>query len=919
MENKKKLFLIDAYSIIYRSYFAFIRNPRYNSKGLNTSSIYGFVNVIIDIVKNGQPDYLAVAFDLGGLTFRHQLYSDYKANRQETPEDIRKSIPYIREMLEKFQIRVFEKQGFEADDIIGTLSKMAENEGFEVFMVTPDKDYCQLVTDAVKIFKPKSSGGEYEVLGKEEIQKRFEIQSPEQFIDILALMGDSSDNIPGAPGVGEKTAIKLIGEFHSLDNIYQHLDHLKGKVKETLSAYKEQVYLSKKLAAIKTDIPLEVNWELLKTRNPVKQQLLPLFEELEFKSIIKRLFDENQVAAQPYQTSLFDTPENGSQPTETTFDDIQSVPHHYQLVEDEKMLQQLIVDIKNTGYCCVDTETTSLDIFNASLVGISIAVQPHEAFFIPVMHGKIDPVIDKIRPVLEDKQIRKIGQNIKFDYQVLKQHGIDMQGFEFDTMIAHYLLQPELKHNLDFLAETCLQYRKITTESLIGPKGKLQSSMDTVPVSLIKDYACEDADITLQLYHYFRDEFKDKKPAYLLYQVEMPLIEVLAGMELNGVMIDSIALHEYAVVLRKEIIEIEEKIYQMAGFSFNVSSPKQLGEVLFDHLKIDKPAELTKTKQYSTSEETLEKLSGKHPVIELILEYRGLKKLLNTYVEALPKLIKPKTGRLHTSFNQTKTSTGRLSSTNPNLQNIPIRDEKGREMRKAFIPEDGFYLLSADYSQIELRLMAHMSSDTSMIEAFNNGRDIHAETASKIFKVAPEEVSKDMRRKAKTANFGIIYGISSFGLSQRLKISRTEAKELIDGYFLNFPAVKAYMDASILKARQQGFVETLFGRRRYLPDINSKNANVRGLAERNAINAPIQGSAADIIKIAMVSIFNEMKKRRMKSRMLLQVHDELVFEAEKSELDELISLVKDKMEKAANLKVPLIADTGYGNNWLEAH
>lgn len=923
MTALKTFYLIDAYALIYRSYYAFIKNPRYNSKGLNTSASFGFVNTLIDIIKNRKPDYLAVAFDLSGPTFRHQMYPQYKANRQETPEDIKISIPIIRNLLQAFQIPIVEMPGFEADDVIGTLAKLGETKNMDVFMITPDKDYCQLVSEKINIIKPKSFSSEYEVLSNKDILQKFEISDPVQFIDILALMGDTSDNVPGAPGIGEKTAMKLISQYNNIENLFQNIQNLKGKQKEIIEQYKDQILLSRKLVTIDINVP--GNWDVdeFVCKPPQTEKLKAILEELEFKTVIKRLFDSvpTPVSYAPVQASLFDLPEVQA-PEPSHLDSIENTEHNYVLLDDLQKIRDFVTEVGTPEVLCFDTETTGLDVHSAELVGLSFSVKEGQAFYIPVPANaeQAKQILDILKPVLENSEIKKTGQNIKFDYQILLRYNIVVRGLYFDTMVAHYLLQPELKHNLDFLAEIYLNYKKVTTESLIGEKGKNQGNMRQVSLDKIKDYACEDADITFRLYQKLKREFNTGKLQFLLNDIEMPLVEVLAGMENAGVKIDKKALDAYAEDLRTEILKMESEIFQLAGMEFNIASPKQLGEVLYERLKIGNDPELTKTKQFSTSEETLEKLHDKHPIIAQILEYRSFRKLLSTYVEALPKLIHPLTGRVHTSYNQTITATGRLSSTNPNLQNIPIRDDKGKEIRKAFIPGGSdFILFSADYSQIELRLMAHLSQDVGMIEAFSQNRDIHAETASKIFKLPLNEVSKDMRRQAKTANFGIIYGISSFGLSQRLKISRSEAKSLIDKYFENYPMVKTFMDSNIREARSKGYVETMFGRKRYLPDINSRNATVRGLAERNAINAPIQGSAADIIKIAMVQIQNEFKNLNLKSRMILQVHDELIFDVFIPEKEIVQKIVTQKMESAAKISVPLLVEGGFGQNWLEAH
>lgn len=924
--NSKKLFLIDAFALIYRSYFAFIRNPRFNSKGVNTSAALGFANTLVQLLENDQPEYIGVVFDMSKPTFRHELFPEYKANRQEMPEDLRKSIPYIRKLIEAFRIPIIEMEGFEADDIIGTLARKASEEGFTTYMMTPDKDYAQLVTDSILMYKPGKSGNENEVWGIEEVKQNFGIESPMQVIDILGLMGDSADNIPGCPGIGPKNAQKLISDFGSIDGIYQNLDQLKGKQKENLETYEEQVRLSKLLATIVLDVPIEFEETALRMDDPDFQSLKALFEDLEFRQLGERLkLNENSVTTTQNATQgtlfSFEEPANLTNSTKKT-ETIQTTPHQYYLVENEMQRASLRAELSIQSEFCFDTETTGLDPHAAELVCLSFSFRKHEAFcvLVPNKKEKVIEILEEFRAVFEDERITKIGQNIKYDLLMLKQYGFEVKGKLFDTMLAHYLIQPETKHNLDYLCEIYLNYEKIPTESLIGAKGKNQLSMRSAEPSKLMDYACEDADLTLQLKDVLAAELDQHGLTSLFESLEMPLVPVLTDMEMAGVKLDPDSLNQYAGELREQIIKLEAEIIELAGVEFNVSSPKQLGEILFEKLKIDPNAKLTKTKQYSTNEEVLQQLLHKHPIVGKILEYRGLKKLLNTYVETLPLLINPRTGKIHTSYNQAVTATGRLSSNNPNLQNIPIRDENGREIRKSFIPSDENHLfLSADYSQIELRIMAALSKDEQMLEAFRNDQDIHSITAAKIYKVAVEEVTSDMRRKAKTANFGIIYGISAFGLSQRLNISRTEAKELIDGYFENFPRVREYMELSIDKARKNGYVETIMGRRRYLADINSNNAVVRGMAERNAINAPIQGSAADIIKLAMISIHEEFRKRGLLSRMVLQVHDELNFDVLAEELPEVEQIVKQKMESAVELEVPLTIEMKSAKNWLDAH
>ena len=925
-DNTKKLFLIDAYALIYRSYFAFIRNPRFNSKGVNTSAALGFANTLVQLLENDKPEYIGVVFDMSKPTFRHELFPEYKANRQEMPEDLRKSIPYIRKLIEAFRIPIIEMEGFEADDVIGTLARKASDEGFTTYMMTPDKDYAQLVTDSILMYKPGKSGNDNEVWGIEEVKQNFGIDSPLQVIDILGLMGDSADNIPGCPGIGPKNAQKLISDFGSIDGIYQNLDQLKGKQKENLETYEEQVRLSRHLATIVLDVPIEFEETALKMDEPDSVALKALFEDLEFRQLTDRLkLNENTAGPTPKATQgslfTFDDPVNQSTITKKT-ETINTTPHQYYLVENEMQRASLRAELSVQTEFCFDTETTGLDPHAAELVCLSFAFRKHEAYcvLLPNDREKTIKILEEFRAVFEDDRIVKIGQNIKYDLLMLKQYGFEVKGRLFDTMLAHYLIQPETRHNLDYLCEIYLNYEKIPTEAIIGSKGRNQLSMRSAETSKLMDYACEDADLTLQLKDVLAAELEQHGLTTLFESLEMPLVPVLTDMEMAGVKLDPDSLNQYAGELREQIIKLENEIIELAGVEFNVSSPKQLGEILFDKLKIDPNAKMTKTKQYSTNEEVLQQLLHKHPIVGKVLDYRGLKKLLNTYVETLPLLINPRTGKIHTSYNQAVTATGRLSSNNPNLQNIPIRDENGREIRKSFIPSDEQHLfLSADYSQIELRIMAALSKDEQMLEAFRNDQDIHSITAAKIYKVAIEEVTPDMRRKAKTANFGIIYGISAFGLSQRLNISRSEAKELIDGYFENFPRVREYMELSIDKARKTGYVETIMGRRRYLADINSNNAVVRGMAERNAINAPIQGSAADIIKLAMISIHKAFGERGLLSRMVLQVHDELNFDVLAEELPEVEQIVKQKMESAVELEVPLTIEMKSAKNWLDAH
>ncbi len=920
--NSKKLFLLDAFALIYRSYFAFIRNPRFNSKGLNTSAMLGFTNTLVQLLEKENPDYIGVVFDVSAPTFRHKMFPEYKAHREEMPEDLRKSIPYIRNIIKAFNIPIIELEGFEADDVIGTLAKKAEKEGFVTYMMTPDKDYAQLVSDNIFMYKPAKSGEEPEVWGIPQVNESFGINTPEQVIDILGLMGDSADNIPGCPGIGPKTAQKLIGTYGSIDGLYENLNDLKGKQKENLEIHEEQVRMSRKLAVIVQDVPFEFVPESLKIEDPDKKAITALFDELEFKNILRRLkFSAPAETAQ--QGLLFGTETAIAEEVDSKqMETIKSVPHHYYLVENEMQRASLRAELSVQEEFCFDTETTGLDTHSVDLVCMSFAFRKHEAYCVtlPRERKEAEKIVAEFAGIFADENIQKIGQNIKFDILMLRNYGIKVKGKLFDTMLAHYLIQPELKHNLDFLCEIYLNYQKIPTEHLIGKKGKSQMTMLSVPIENLKDYACEDADLTLQLKYAIDADLDKSESRKLFEEIEMPLVPVLAEMEIAGVVINTQELEVFAERLREQLIGLEKKIIELAGEEFNVSSPKQLGVILFEKLNIDSNAKKTKTKQYSTGEEVLVRLKDKHPIINLVLEFRGAKKLLSTYVEALPKLINQRTGKIHTSYNQAVAATGRLSSNNPNLQNIPIREASGREIRKAFIPENKENVfLSADYSQIELRIIAALSHDEDMIKAFADGIDIHTLTASRIYKVPIEEVDGDMRRKAKTANFGIIYGISAFGLAQRLNIPRGEAKQLIDGYFESFPKIKAYMDQCITDARELGYVQTIFGRKRYLNDINSNNAVVRGFAERNAINAPIQGSAADIIKIAMINIQKQIEKNGLKSKMILQVHDELNFDTLSSEESKMMEIVKTEMENAVSIGVPLSVEIKSAANWLDAH
>ncbi len=929
----KKLFLLDAYALIFRAYYAFITRPIYNSKGLNTSAIYGFVNTIMEVLLKEQPENIAVVFDYPGPNFRHELYPEYKANRDATPEDIKKAIPYIKEILKALNIPVYEIEGYEADDTIGTLAKKAAKKGYQVFMMTPDKDYGQLVDDNIFMYKPRRQGNDVDILDTKKILEKFKIENPRQVIDILGLWGDSSDNIPGAPGVGEKTAQKLISQFGSIENLLENTHQLKGKQKEKIEQNKEQILLSKKLATIKLDVPVEFEEEKTKPGKPDIKKLNEIFQELEFNKIFNRIIDyarlKNidvatetpvQKPSSNQQLDLFAS--NNVQIPESNQNKLSDIEHKYHLVKTDEELNQLVDILNNSKEICFDTETTSIKAIEADIVGISFSVKENEAYYIHFSNDKTKTKekLSLFKPILEDASKLKIGQNIKYDIIVLSHYDIDVQGPFFDTMIAHYLIEPDQRHNLDKLASVYLNYETIKISELIGKKGKMQKNMRDLNAETIYKYACEDADISLKLKHILSEKLKEENLTEVFDKIEMPLIKVLAQMELNGVKLDVDELNNYAEKLKVELKIVEQEIYKLAGKEFNIASPKQLGVILFEELKITDKPKLTKTKQYSTGEEVLEKLKDKHPIVNQILEYRSLAKLISTYVEPLPELISPKTGRLHTSYNQAVASTGRLSSTDPNLQNIPIREERGRYIRKAFVATNEDYVFfSADYSQIELRLMAHLSKDENLINAFNNNEDIHASTAAKIFKKDIKDVSPSERAQAKSANFGIIYGISAFGLSENVKISRKEAKKLIDSYFETYPKVKEYMDKVIEQARKDGFVTTLFGRKRKLPDINSNNHLIRSIAERNAINAPIQGSSADIIKIAMINIQNKFIAENLKSKMIIQVHDELNFDVAKDELEKVKEIVINEMENVVDLSVKLIANTGVGKNWFEAH
>ena len=929
--TSKKLFLLDAYALIFRAYYAFIKNPRITSKGLNTSAIFGFLLALEEVLQKQKPTHIAVVFDTPTPTFRHEMYQEYKAHRDETPEDIKKAVPYIKKLIEAYKIPVIDYPGYEADDVIGTLARKASERGFTTYMMTPDKDYAQLVSDNVFMLKPSRSGNESILWRVDDIKKEFSVKRPEQVIDILALMGDAADNIPGAPGVGPKTAMKLISEYGSIEELFKNTDKLKGKLKEIIENNREQIEMSKKLATIEQNVPVELNETALELEVPDPAKLKVLFDELEFKTVATRILSEIDKSEKPraqqqspapqkdsLQGSLFED-EAVAPVTEKT--SIESVEHTYIQLKNNSDIEEFVKKVNALKEFCFDSETTSINPLDAELVALTFSWEKGTGYLIhfPESQKETRVMLEIVRSVFENPVTLKIGQNMKFDIQVLANYGIEVKGPLFDTMIAHYLLEPDMRHNMNLLSEAYLGYSPVHIESLIGEKGNSQKNMRSVPVDKLIEYAVEDADVTYQLKKVFEPRIESERLSDLAHDIEMPLISVLATMERNGVILNLEDLKAITINLREDILSLEKEIYALAGTEFNISSPKQLGDILFIRLKLDEKARVTKTKQFITNEEILQRLTGKHPIVEKVLEYRGLKKLLSTYVEALPLLVDKKTGRIHTSFNQAVAATGRLSSNNPNLQNIPVKDARGREIRKAFVPATDHIFLSADYSQIELRLMAHLSKDKSMIADFLSGNDIHAATAAKIFGVEINDVTREMRSKAKTANFGIIYGISSFGLSERLTIGRKEAKELIDGYFNSYPGVKVYMDESINKARDVGYVTTMFGRRRYLRDIHSRNQVVRGNAERNAINAPIQGSAADIIKIAMVRINDRMKSEKLLSKMILQVHDELIFEVEMSELEKLREMVLFEMSNAVKLDIPLKVDWGTGNNWFEAH
>ena len=918
-----KLFLIDAYALIYRSYYAFIKSPRINSKGLNTSAVMGFCNTLNEVLTKEKPTHIGVAFD-HGKTFRHDAFPEYKAQREETPEDIKLSVPLIKQVLEAMHIPILQVDGFEADDIIGTIATRFGADGIDTFMLTPDKDYGQLIGPNVFMYRPRHGGG-YEILGEKEVGEKYGIPTPAQVIDLLALMGDSADNFPGCPGVGEKTAAKLINQFGSIDNMLQHTDEIKGKLREKVENAVEDIKMSKFLATIRTDVPMQLDLDELKVEQPDETKLRAIFEELEFETLINKFLNkgESKPKTDNNQLDLFaeNTTNESDEPKNAKFESIKTTQHEYKLVENEEELRQLCDFFITKESVSIDTETTSTDAISAELVGLSFSVEEKKAFYVavPANYEEALKIVQIFKPLYESDKIMKIGQNIKYDYEVLTKYGVTLQGKMFDTMIAHYLIQPELHHNMDYMAETLLGYQTIHIEELLGPKGKKQKNMRDLSSTDIYEYAAEDADITLRLKNVLEPRLKELGVEELFWNIEMPLVRVLADMELNGVCLDTEALQDTSKIFTERMKQYEQEIYKEAGEEFNISSPKQVGDILFGKLQImDKPKK-TKTGQYVTSEEVLQSLESKSPIVRNILNYRGMKKLLSTYIDALPKLINPRTGHIHTSFNQALTATGRLSSSDPNLQNIPVRTDDGKEIRKCFIPEDGCLFFSADYSQIELRIMAHLSEDENMMEAFREGHDIHRATAAKIWHVDIDKVTDAQRKKAKQANFGIIYGITTYGLAQRMDIPNGEAKELIEGYFRTFPKVQAYMEYAKEVARAKGYAETLFHRRRYLADINSRNATVRGFAERNAINAPIQGTEADIIKVAMVRIWERFKKEGIRSKMILQVHDELNFSVYPEEREQVERIVIEEMQNAYPLNVPLIADAGWGKNWLEAH
>ncbi|MFZ9956478.1 MAG: DNA polymerase I [Flavobacteriales bacterium] len=934
MSSEKKLFLIDAFAIIFRSYFAFGSNQRYNSKGLNTSVMLGFTNTLLEILNKEKPSHIAICFDPQGKTFREDMFPAYKAHRDETPEDIKKAIPYIYKLADAFNIKTVVVPSYEADDVIGTLAKRAEREGFTTYMMTPDKDFAQLVTDNILLYRPAKSGNAAEVWGIKEVCAKFEVQRVEQVIDILGLWGDSADNIPGIPGIGEKTSKLLIAKYDSVEGLIANAQELKGKQKENVIAFAEQGLLSKKLATIEVNVPIDFSVDDLKFQEPDKEKISELFNELEFRTLAQRILgsavsasEKAEVKSKPVEASsqmdMFEVAEEEPiiEEEQIHYKTIADVEHNYILIDSDEEAEQLITVLFQQKEFCFDSETTGIDSHIADVVGLSFSFEAHKAWYVNIPDGDVGKYrLSLFKSLFENKGISKIGQNIKYDMNVLLQYGISVKGKLFDTMLAHYLIEPDMRHNMDYLAETYLGYKPVSIETLIGKKGKNQSSMRDVELEKIKEYAAEDADVTYQLKVILEKILQDKGDIKLFEEIEMPLVQVLSKMEMEGIKIDTNALVEFSKELLEQLIQLEKEIYVEAGVEFNINSPKQMGDVLFETMNLDEKAKKTKTGQYATSEEVLQKLLYKHPIIQKILDYRGLQKLKSTYVDALPEMVNKETGKIHTTFSQAVAATGRLSSVNPNLQNIPIKTAKGREVRKAFIPnEESHVLLSADYSQVELRLIAELSGDAGMIEAFQSKQDIHSATASKVFGVPLEEVSKEMRGKAKMVNFGIIYGISAFGLAQRLNISRTEAKEIIDNYFNKYPRIREYMDESIENAKQTTFVKTLMGRKRYLKDINSANAVVRGYAERNAINAPIQGSAADIIKKAMIEIQRELDASNLKAKMVLQVHDELVFTVPMDEVEVLKPIVKRGMEKAVQTQVPLEVEISTGKNWLEAH
>lgn len=925
----QKLMLLDAYALIFRAYYGLIRSPRINSKGQNTSAAFGFINTLEELLRKENPDFVAVAFDPPGGTFRHEQFPEYKATRDETPEDIRWAVPVIKDFLTAYGIKMVEVPRYEADDVIGTLAHRGAKDGLEVVMVTPDKDYAQLVQPNVSMLRPQSGAKGYERLGVEEVKTKFEVENPLQVIDLLGLMGDSADNIPGCPGVGAKTAVKLLADFGSIEGLLSHTDQLKGALKKKVEEHVEQIRESKVLATIVTDVPIDVTWDDMQRKTPNKEALVALYEDLEFRTFLRRLTGDAPVAAaSSAEPDLFSqaivTNTNADEETTLDFQENLSTladhPHQYHLIESEEDAQELCRNLLTFSQVAFDTETTSVDAMQAQLVGMSFAVEGGTAWYVAVSRETeaAQSMVDTFRPFFESTTIEKVGQNLKYDLLVLSHYGVEVAGPLFDTMLAHYVVQPEQRHNMDLLAEKYLHYRTIPIEALIG-SGRTQRNMADLEPKEIVDYACEDADVTLRLYPILKEEMEKYEVTSVFTHIEMPLLPVLARMERNGVRLDTAALEETGRNFTERMQQLETDIYELAGHEFTITSPKQVGAVLFDELQISAKVKKTKTGQYSTSEEVLESLRDKHPIVEKILQHRALKKLLSTYVEALPKLINPETGHIHTSFNQAVTATGRLSSSNPNLQNIPVRGEDGREIRRAFVPEEGEVFFSADYSQIELRIMAHLSEDEHMGADFNSGLDIHAATAARIFHKTVDEVDRDERRKAKTANFGIIYGISAFGLSERMGVSRVEAKELIENYFSTYPKVREYMNESIERAKQTGYITTQFGRRRYLADINAGNATVRGYAERNAVNAPIQGTAADIIKLAMVAIDRRLREEKLQTRMILQVHDELNFSVPPTELEQVRHLVVEEMERAFQMRVPLVAECGEGTNWLEAH